>query len=131
MKNFITRLKITLLSILMLLVSGVMAVNYNIMSLLLSLVVALVYPALFIWAVNTLFGYDIPLTFKTWLASLVLFLTLRFFVNKAHSPSDYPGYESDYDDEDYDDEEEEDYDDDEEEEDDYPDPNSPHIRRIK
>ena len=105
--------------------------NYHITSLLISLVAVLVYPALFIWAVNTLFACGIPLTFKTWLASLVLFLSVRFFVNKTYTPpDDYYDYESDEDedeDEDYEDEEEDDDDDD----DDNPPPHRRHIRRVK
>ncbi len=94
-------------------------------SLILSLILGAVYPALFIWAVNTLFRVGIPFTFKTYLASLALFLSLRYFLNKDHYHSDrlddYYGDDED-DDEDY-----------EEEDDDDPDDSTSggHLRRVK
>ncbi len=97
--------------------------NYHITSLLISFVAILVYPALFIWAVNTLFACGIPLTLKTWLASLVLFLSVRFFANKTYTPPDYYNYESDED-------EDEEYEDEDEYDDDDPPPRG-HIRRVK
>ena len=95
-------------------------------SVILSLVFGAVYPALFIWAVNTLFKLGIPFTFKTYLASLVLFLCLRFYFNKTHYHTDY-GDDDYYDD--YEDEEEE-----EEEEDDDSNgspTNGRHLKRVK
>lgn len=111
---------------------------YTKLRLIVSLASGLVFPGLFIWAVNTLFGLGIPLTFKTWLASLVLFLTIRYFVNKSHYPVSYDdyGYDEDEEFEDYDDEE---YDEDEDEDEDEDDDDEPtpvnsrnkRLRRVK
>jgi hypothetical protein len=102
-----------------------MAINYHIASLLIKLVASIGFPIAFIWAVNTLFGLGIPFTLRTWLASLLLFLTLRFFVNRTYYPAarDYSDYEADEDEDEYDEE----YDDD----DDEPEPNDPNKRRIR
>ena len=47
---------------------------------LVNLMIYLVCPVLLIWAVNTLFGADIPYLFNTWLAGLVLVLIARFII---------------------------------------------------
>jgi len=97
-------------------------------SMILSLIFGALYPALFIWCVNTLFRVGIPFTFKTYFASLLMFMCLRYFLTKEpyrNSPlDDYYGYDDDDDD----------YDDDEEyEDDDEPDnpPSGSNLRRIK
>ncbi len=109
---------------------------YPIASMLINIVAGIVYPALFIWAVNTLFGAGIPFRFKTWLASLLMFLTLRFFINKSYYPApDYDDYDDEYDDDEDDDEYDEEEDDDEDDEDDNdPPPYRPRrgrMRRVK
>lgn len=38
------------------------------------------WPFAMIWCVNTLFGTQIPMTFKTWIATVVLFSMLRICV---------------------------------------------------
>ena len=89
--------------------------NYlPIFNIVLPLILGIVYPLLFIWAVNTLFSLGIPFTFKNWLASLVLFLVVRFFLNKTHyhtethdESDEYDEAESDYDYEDEDEDEDE------------------------
>jgi len=97
-------------------------------NLLLSLILSLIFPFVFLWAVNTLFGLGIPLTFKTYLACLALLFCLRFFTSKTYYTLDLlfdEFYNEDMDDEEY---EEEDGDDD-----DGPDapPSSGHLRRVK
>lgn len=39
----------------------------------LALLIIIIAPLATIWALNTLFGLAIPLSFETWLAALVLF----------------------------------------------------------
>lgn len=109
---------------------------HPILSLVLPLILGLVYPLVFIWAVNTLFSLGIPFTFKTWLASLVLFLVIRFFLNKTHYHTET--YDDYYDNEQYedeeDDEEEEESDNDDDDNGHRPDPHYPsrgRMRRIK
>ncbi|MDM8525041.1 hypothetical protein QUF80_16850 [Desulfococcaceae bacterium HSG8] len=75
---------------------------------LLNFIAYLISPILFIWSVNTLFDCEIPFSFKTWLAGLVLIMLIRF-----HLKGQTSSYEKDYDDYYYDD------DDEEEEEEDY------------
>lgn len=96
-------------------------------NLLLSLILSLIFPFVFLWAVNTLFGLGIPFTFKTYLACLVLLFCLRFFTSKTYYTFD-PLFDEFYN-EDMDDEEYEEDDDD----DDGPDapPSSGHLRRVK
>lgn len=112
-----------------------MAINYHIASLLIKLVASIGLPIAFIWALNTLFGLGIPFTFRTWLASLLLFLTLRFFVNRTYYPvdRDYSDYEADEDEDEDEDEYDEEYDDgdDDGDDDDEPEPNDPNKRRIR
>lgn len=111
--------------------------NHPVLSILLPLILGLVYPLLFIWAVNTLFSLGIPFTFKNWLASLVLFLVVRFFLNKPHYHTET--YDDYYGDASYEDEEEDEEDDETDIDDDddnghRPEPHYPNrgrMRRIK
>ena len=48
---------------------------------LLFLVLAIVWPLFFIWALNTLFVLSIPYTFWTWLACWILILTFQGAIN--------------------------------------------------
>jgi hypothetical protein len=99
-------------------------------NLFLSLILSIIFPFVFLWAVNTLFGLGIPLTFKTYLACLALLFCLRFFTSKTYYTLDplfhefYDGYLND-DDEEYEEEDEND---------DGPDDSSPagrHLKRVK
>lgn len=42
---------------------------------------ALLWPLALAWAINTLFGTAIPLTFTTWLAIFVIFWAWKFFTS--------------------------------------------------
>jgi hypothetical protein len=44
---------------------------------LLFLILAIIWPLFFVWALNTLFGLSIQYTFWTWLASWILILTFQ------------------------------------------------------
>ncbi len=41
------------------------------------------WPFVFIWALNTLFGLGIPLNFWTWLAAVVILLTIAAITSAA------------------------------------------------
>jgi hypothetical protein len=45
-------------------------------------------PLILIWSLNTLFNLDIPYSFKTWLAGLLLIYVIRFHmrVGKVYEP---------------------------------------------
>jgi hypothetical protein len=74
------------------------SVTYNpILSLIIITGKYILFPLLFIWSVNTLFGTIIPFTIKTWLASVILIIVIRFAVKG--SILDVPPY---YEDEDVD-----------------------------
>jgi uncharacterized membrane protein len=45
------------------------------------LVVAILFPLLTIWSLNVLFGLQIAYTFKTWLAAVILIVTLQAAIN--------------------------------------------------
>ncbi|QTA86225.1 hypothetical protein [Desulfonema magnum] len=79
----------------------------DIIASLLNVIAYLISPILLIWAVNTLFNYGISMSFKTWLAGLVLIMLVRFHLRPAQNSS-YYGEEDDY----Y-------YDDDDNDDDDY------------
>lgn len=53
-----------------------------------SLILGLVLAALFIWSVNTLFGVGIPFTFKTYAASFIFLMCVRFFTSKTTYTTD-------------------------------------------
>jgi hypothetical protein len=99
--------------------------SYTKLRLILIIIAGLVYPGVFLWTVNTLFGLGIPYTFKTWLASLLFFWVIRFFVNKSTYPVPYNAYDDEYDEDDeYDDEYGNEYDDDDSYDDDDDDNNN-------
>lgn len=100
-------------------------------NLFLSLILSIIFPFVFLWAVNTLFGLGIPLTFKTYLACLALLFCLRFFTSKTYYTLDpllhefYDGYLND---------DEEEYEEEVDENDDGPDDSPPsgrHLKRVK
>lgn len=45
-----------------------------------ALVVVFLWPLAMIWSVNVLFGTEIPLSFRTWLATVILVSLLRLCV---------------------------------------------------
>lgn len=47
----------------------------------------LVWPLVFIWALNTLFGQNIPLDFWTWLAAIMIFVTIAVSAKISTIPS--------------------------------------------
>lgn len=51
-----------------------------IITMIISLVVAFTWPLMVIWAINTLFGTTIPITFTTWLSLWILGVTIEYFV---------------------------------------------------
>ena len=102
---------------------------YNRPNVFLSVILGLIFPALFIWAVNILFGLGVAFTFKTYLASLALLLCLRFFTSK-NTYTINPWFDEFYDEEDADDDENEE---DADSEDKRPDDSTSgsHLRRVK
>ncbi len=108
-----------------------MSPKFYIASILLIALIGAVLAGIFIWTLNTLFQVVIPFTFKTWLASLLFLLTLRFFLTKGQPSHIYDDYGFDEEE----DEDEEDDEEDEEDEDDFEPPprrtRGRGIRRIK
>lgn len=107
---------------------------YGRQNLFLSLILSIIFPFVFLWAVNTLFGLGIPFTFKTYLACLALLFCLRFFTSKTYYTVDslfdefYDGDMDDAEDEEYEEEDEDDNNDDR------PDDSTAsgsHLRRVK
>ena len=45
------------------------------------LIIAIIWPLFFIWALNTLFGFSIDYTFLNWLACWILILTFQGAIN--------------------------------------------------
>lgn len=72
----------------------------------LNVIAYLISPILLIWSVNTLFNCGIILSFKTWLAGIVLIMLVRFHLrgsgNSYYEDDEY--YDDEDDDEYYDDE---------------------------
>ncbi len=79
----------------------------DIVASLLNVIAYLISPILLIWAVNILFNCGITMSFKTWLAGLVLIMLVRFHLRPAQNTS-YDDEEDDYyyDEDDYYDEDE-------------------------
>ncbi len=77
----------------------------DVISSLLNVVAYIISPILLIWAVNTLFGCGIPMSFKTWLAGFVLIMLLKFHLrgsgNTCEGYNDEYYYDDDGDDEVY------------------------------
>lgn len=76
----------------------------EIISILLYLIAYIITPFLIIWAINTLFQTEIPQSFKTWLAGLVMVMVIRFHMKPIinyHYPEQYDEdeYEKDEDNE--------------------------------
>lgn len=102
---------------------------YNRPNVFLSIILGLIFPALFIWAVNILFGLGVAFTFKTYLASLTLLLCLRFFTSKNTYTID-PWFDEFYDEEDAEEEEhKDDFDDNDKRSQDST--SGSHLRRVK
>ena len=62
---------------------------------LLNVAAYIISPILFIWAVNTLFGTEIAMTFKTWLAGFVIILLIKFHLRFSGRPQ--VAYDESYD----------------------------------
>ena len=62
--------------------------RYGLIAVLLQVVPYIVSPFLFIWAVNTLFGSGIPITFKTWLAVFTIIVLVRYHTRSFDKPQD-------------------------------------------
>lgn len=80
--------------------------NTEMISVLLYLIAYIITPFLIIWAINTLFQTEIPQSFKTWLAGLVMVMVIRFHMKPTinyHCPEQY--YDEDEYEEDKDNEE--------------------------
>lgn len=41
------------------------------------IILACFWPFAFVWSINTLFGTQIPFSFQTWLASILLFVIFK------------------------------------------------------
>jgi hypothetical protein len=67
---------------------------------LLNVIAYLISPILLIWSVNTLFECGISVTFKTWLAGLVLIMLVRFHLRSSGGSYEPDYYEDDYEDDD-------------------------------
>lgn len=65
----------------------------------LSIPIYLVSPFLLIWSLNALFSLNIPLSFKTWAAGLVLMLVLKFYFGPRSAREPLPADDRDEDDE--------------------------------
>lgn len=65
----------------------------------LSIPIYLVSPFLLIWSLNTLFPLNIPLSFKTWAAGLVLMLVLKLYFGPRSAREPLPVNDRDEDDE--------------------------------
>ncbi len=48
----------------------------------LGVALVVLWPFVFIWALNTIFGLGIPLNFWTWLAAIVILITLAAVTTK-------------------------------------------------
>lgn len=70
---------------------------------LLNVIAYLISPILLIWSVNTLFDCGISVTFKTWLAGLVLIMLVRFHLRSSGGSYEPDYYEDEYDEDDQDD----------------------------
>ncbi|OQY60608.1 MAG: hypothetical protein B6245_00380 [Desulfobacteraceae bacterium 4572_88] len=79
----------------------------DVIATLLNFIAYLISPILFIWAVNTLFNCEIIISFKTWLAGLILIMLFKFHLKGLRETS----YEENWDEYDEDDEYEYDKDD--------------------
>jgi hypothetical protein len=63
--------------------------SYEFISFLLNAIAFGISPILMIWGINTLFSVGIPMSFKTWLAGLILIMLIRFHIRPSYYGSEY------------------------------------------